>query len=68
MRPHHALALLPAAALLAAPFVANRVEPWILGLPFLLFFTVASVLLTALVMGVIHHLDSTSGGFPEDEE
>lgn len=57
VRAHRWLALLPAAALLGAPFVANRVEPRVLGLPFLLAWTVGAVLLTALTMAVIHRLD-----------
>ena len=44
MRPHHLLALVPLAALLGAPFVANRVEPRILGLPFLLAWCVGALL------------------------
>ncbi len=57
MRPHHLLALFPLAALLGAPFVANRVEPRILGLPFLLAWCVGAVLLTSATMAVIYHLD-----------
>ena len=57
MRRHHFLALLPLAALLGAPFIANRVEPRILGLPFLLAWCVGAVLLTSAVMALIHRLD-----------
>jgi hypothetical protein len=57
MRPHHLLALLPVLAILGAPWLANRVEPRILGLPFLLAWTVGAVLLTAGTMAVIHRLD-----------
>jgi hypothetical protein len=57
MRRHHLLALLPAAALLGAPFVANRVEPRVFGLPFLLAWTVGAVLLSAATMAFIHRLD-----------
>ena len=59
MRPHHALALLPVAALLAAPFVADR-PGRILGLPVLLAWTVGAVLLSAAVMALIHRLDGSS--------
>lgn len=62
MRPHHWLALLPLAALLGAPFVANRVEPTVLGLPFLLAWCVGAVLLTSATMALIHHLDRRDGG------
>lgn len=56
MRPHNLLALVPAAALLSAPFVANRIEPRFVGLPFFLVWTVGAVLLTALTMAVIYRL------------
>jgi hypothetical protein len=58
VRAYHLLALVPIATLLAAPFVANRVEPRILGLPFLLAWCVGSVLLASAVMWLIHRLDS----------
>lgn len=57
IRAHHLLALLPVTALVGAPFFANRVEPRILGLPFLLAWTVGAVLLAAAVMAIIHRLD-----------
>ena len=57
MRRHHLLALLPLAALLGAPYFANRVEPRVLGLPFLLAWCVGAVLLTSATMAVIHRLD-----------
>ena len=59
MRLHHALALLPAAALLAAPWVADR-PIRMLGVPFLLAWTVGAVLLTSAVMWLIHRLDSSA--------
>ena len=56
-RPHHALAALPAAAIaIGVPF-ANRVHPYVLGLPFLLFWMLACVLLTSAVMAVVGALD-----------
>ena len=60
MRPHHALALIPIAALLAAPFVADR-PGRVLGLPVLLAWTVGAVLLSAAVMALIHKLDGRAG-------
>ena len=56
-RPHRWLALLPALALLIGAPLANRVHRYVLGLPFLLFWIVACVLLTSLVMAVIGGLD-----------
>jgi hypothetical protein len=51
------LALLPFAALLIGPFFVNRVEPTILGLPFLLAWCVAWVVLSSAIMAIIFRLD-----------
>jgi hypothetical protein len=52
-----ALALLPFLAMLVGPFFLNRVTPFILGMPFLLAWLVAWVLLTAAIMALIFKLD-----------
>ncbi len=57
MRAHHALALIPAAALLVAPWIADR-PTRAFGVPFLLAWTVGAVLLTSATMWFIHRLDS----------
>lgn len=57
-RRHHLLALVPLLALLLSPYIANRLEPRILGMPFLLGWIVVWVLLTAIVMAIILRLDS----------
>ena len=52
-----ALALVPVLALtLGIPF-ANRLEPRIFGLPFLLAWIVAWIVLTPVFMTVVHRLD-----------
>ena len=56
-RPYRLLALIPMLAILGAPWMANRVEPRVFGLPCLLAWIVAGVLLTSLVMWIIHTLD-----------
>jgi len=60
MRTIHLLALLPFAALLIGPFFLNRVEPTILGLPFLLAWCVAWVVLTSAIMAIIFRFDPTN--------
>lgn len=51
------LALVPVLALtLGIPF-ANRLEPRILGLPFLLAWIVGWIILTPVVMAAVHWLD-----------
>ena len=57
MRPVYWLAALPFLGLLGGiPFV-NRVEPFVLGLPFILFWIVLWVVLTSVIMWVIYSLD-----------
>ncbi|MBC8089013.1 MAG: DUF3311 domain-containing protein, partial [Phycisphaerae bacterium] len=43
-RRHHLLAVVPLVALLSAPYVANRIEPRVAGMPFLLGWIVVWVL------------------------
>jgi hypothetical protein len=51
------LVLLPVVAMLVGPFFVNRVTPSIFGMPFLLAWFVAWILLTAAIMAVIYRLD-----------
>lgn len=51
------LALLPFVAILLGPFFVNRVTPYILGMPFLLAWLVAWILLTTVIMAVIFRFD-----------
>jgi hypothetical protein len=61
-RWYRLLAIIPAAALLGAPFLVDRIEPRIAGMPLLLAWIVAWVLLTSVVMGLINWLDSRAEG------
>jgi len=56
-RAYHLAAVVPAIGLLAGIPFANRIEPYVLGLPFLLFWIVAWVVTTSVIMGVIWMLD-----------
>jgi hypothetical protein len=56
-RAYRWLALLPALAILVGVPFANRVEPYVLGLPFLLFWILGCVLLTSAVMALVAALD-----------
>ena len=56
-RARHALALLPTIGLLGGIPFANRVEPFVLGLPFFLFWIVAWVVATSAIMGIVWALD-----------
>jgi hypothetical protein len=57
MKLQHGLAGLPFLGILVGIFFANRVEPFVLGLPFALFWVTLWVLLTAAIMALIYRLD-----------
>lgn len=57
MRAYRWLAVVPPAATLIGPFVANRVRPLVFGLPLLLAWCVVCVFLTSATMGLIYALD-----------
>ncbi len=56
-RAYRLLAVLPALGFLSGPLFANRVRPFVFGLPFLLAWIVGWVLLTSAIMGTIYLLD-----------
>ena len=56
-RSYHLLAVLPTIGLLGGIHLLNRVEPYVLGLPFLLFWIVAWVVATSGIMALIWTLD-----------
>jgi hypothetical protein len=60
MRLIHLLAALPFIGLLGGISFANRVEPYVLGLPFILFWIVLWVVLTSVIMGIVYVLDPTN--------
>ncbi|MCJ2052988.1 DUF3311 domain-containing protein [Methylobacterium sp. J-070] len=57
MRHLRWLAVLPFLGILLGPFLLNRVEPFVLGLPLLLAWLVLCVIGTSAVMGVIYLTD-----------
>jgi hypothetical protein len=62
------LAVLPfIGILLGVPF-ANRVEPLVLGMPFVLAWIVLWVILIAVIMGIIYRLDPTNRQTAADTE
>ena len=58
MRRYRWLAAIPALGMLGGVPFANRVRPYVLGLPFLLAWIVAWVVITSLIMALIFLLDS----------
>ena len=57
MRWYRWLAVVPAIGMLGGVPFANRVRPYVLGLPFLLFWVTAWVVLTSAIMWLIYALD-----------
>ena len=57
MKLQHVLAALPFVGVLVGMFFANRVEPYVLGLPFAMFWVVMWVVLAGVIMAVVYRLD-----------
>jgi hypothetical protein len=53
----HVLALLPFIGILGGITLANKVTPYVLGMPFLLFWMVLWTVLTSLIMFTVYRLD-----------
>ena len=64
MKLIHVLAALPFLGILGGIFFANRVEPFVLGMPFILFWIVLWVVLTSVIMAIVYNLDPAN---KEDE-
>ena len=58
MKVQHVLAGLPFVGILVGMFFANSVEPYVLGLPFAMFWVVMWVVLAAGIMAVVYRLDA----------
>lgn len=67
MRPVSWLALLPFLGMLVGPFFLNRVEPYVLGMPFLLAWLVGCTLATSVIMAVIYLTDPDNRASGEDK-
>ena len=57
MKLQHALSALPFLGILVGIFFVNHVTPYVLGLPFALFWVTLWVLLAAAIMAVVYRLD-----------
>lgn len=56
------LGIIPSVAVLGAGYFANRAEPYVLGMPFLLFWVCLWAVLTCVLLGTAYLLD------PENRE
>lgn len=66
MRRIRLLALIPFLGLLGGAFVANRVKPYVAGLPFFMFWVVLWVLLSSLIMAIIYLADPANRQGPPE--
>ena len=62
MKKIHVLALITVLCLVVGPVFANSVTPYVLGMPFLLFWVLLSVLITSLCMGIVYVFDPANKG------
>jgi hypothetical protein len=60
MKLIHVLAALPFLGILVGVAFANRVELFVLGMPFILFWIVAWVVLTSIIMAIVYRLDPSN--------
>ena len=58
MKVQHVLAALPFVGILVGMFFANSVEPYVLGLPFAMFWVVMWVVVSAGLMAIVYRLDT----------
>jgi hypothetical protein len=57
VRPINLLAVLPFIGILVGTPFVNRVEPYVLGMPFILFWIVMWVVLSSIIMGIVYAVD-----------
>jgi len=65
MKAIYFLAAIPFIGILGGVSFANRVTPFVLGLPFICFWLVAWVVLTSVILGIIYKLDPNNKGGEE---
>ncbi|AXI29195.1 hypothetical protein CIB87_09275 [Priestia megaterium] len=62
MKMIYLLCLLPFVGILGLLPLVNKVTPFILGMPFFLFWIVMWVILTSFIMGIVYKLDPAVKG------
>jgi hypothetical protein len=60
LKLYHLLAIIPFIGLLGGISFANKVTPYVFGLPFILFYVVFWVVMTSVIMYFIFKLDPTN--------
>lgn len=62
MKSYYLLVIIPFIGMLGGAIFANKVTPYVLGLPFLLFWILLWIVLSSATMGIIYKLDSMNKG------
>ncbi|OIK08872.1 hypothetical protein BIV60_25410 [Bacillus sp. MUM 116] len=57
MKPFYFLAFIPVVAFLIGVPLVNRIEPYILGMPFTMFWIVLWVILSSLIIFILYKFD-----------
>ncbi|MEH7123043.1 DUF3311 domain-containing protein [Bacillus sp. JJ1532] len=65
MKLYHLIAFIPFIGILGGIAFANKVTPYVLGMPFILFYLVLWVFLTSGTMAVVYKLDPANKGGKE---
>ncbi len=60
MQKIYFLVLIPIVSIILTPIFANKVTPFILGMPFLLFFCILNVILTSVTLAIIYRFDKVA--------
>ncbi|MGC4378541.1 DUF3311 domain-containing protein [Fictibacillus sp. Mic-4] len=57
MKLTHVLSIIPFIGVLGGIFFANRVTPYVLGLPFMFFWILLWLILTSMIMAIVFKID-----------
>lgn len=57
MKLTHVLSIIPFIGVLGGIFFANRVTPYVLGLPFMFFWILLWLILTSMIMAIVFKMD-----------
>ncbi|MGG1660057.1 DUF3311 domain-containing protein [Brevibacillus sp. NRS-1366] len=62
MKPYYWLAIIPFFEIFIGVPWANRIEPYVLGMPFIMFWIIWCAISTSIIIGVIYRLDPLNKG------
>ncbi|MFC7393161.1 DUF3311 domain-containing protein [Scopulibacillus cellulosilyticus] len=62
MKYIHLLSILPFLGILVGIIFANRVTPYVLGMPFMIFYLLLWLVLTSIILAVVYKFDPQNKG------